>query len=91
MSIQGMMFTPDPCFNEPGYEGIRGTDEGDVSKILLWNREKFCFSHPLVNLCCEMKLSHFFSFFAPETEFFVPRPGRWHSSFVMLKIWLRNA
>ena len=54
-----MMFTPDPCFNEPGYEGIRGTDEGDVSKIQLWNREKFCFSHPLVNLCCEMKLSHF--------------------------------
>ena len=33
MSIQGMMFTSDPCFNEPGYEGIRGTDEGDVSKI----------------------------------------------------------
>ena len=31
VSIQGMMFTPDPCFNEPGYEGIRGTDEGDVS------------------------------------------------------------
>ena len=28
-----MMFTPDPCFNEPGYEGIKGTDEGDVSKI----------------------------------------------------------
>ena len=25
------MFTPDPCFNEPGYEGIKGTDEGDVS------------------------------------------------------------
>ena len=67
-----MMFTPDPCFNEPGYEGIRGTDEGDVSKILLWNREKFCFSHPLVNLCCEMKLSHFFIFFARETEFFCP-------------------
>ena len=34
MSIQGMMFTPDPCFNEPGYEGIKGTDEGDVSSIL---------------------------------------------------------
>ena len=32
MSIQGMMFTPDPCFNEPGYEGMRGTDEGNVSK-----------------------------------------------------------
>lgn len=31
LSIQGMMFTPDPCFNEPGYEGIKGTDEGDVS------------------------------------------------------------
>ncbi|XP_073231634.1 ubiquitin conjugation factor E4 B-like [Porites lutea] len=30
VSIQGMMFTPDPCFNEPGYEGIRGTDEGDA-------------------------------------------------------------
>lgn len=29
-----MMFTPDPCFNEPGYEGIKGTDEGDVSEIL---------------------------------------------------------
>ena len=28
------MFTPDPCFNEPGYEGIKGTDEGDVSEIL---------------------------------------------------------
>lgn len=35
LSIQGMMFTPDPCFNEPGYEGIKGTDEGDVSSILL--------------------------------------------------------
>lgn len=34
LSIQGMMFTPDPCFNEPGYEGIKGTDEGDVSSIL---------------------------------------------------------
>lgn len=34
VSIQGMMFTPDPCFNEPGYEGIKGTDEGDVSRIL---------------------------------------------------------
>lgn len=30
VSIQGMMFTPDPCFNEPGYEGIKGTDEGDA-------------------------------------------------------------
>lgn len=30
LSIQGMMFTPDPCFNEPGYEGIKGTDEGDA-------------------------------------------------------------
>ena len=29
-----MMFTPDPCFNEPGYEGIKGTDEGDVSENL---------------------------------------------------------
>ncbi|KAL9975428.1 hypothetical protein ACROYT_G012589 [Oculina patagonica] len=30
VSIQSMMFTPDPCFNEPGYEGIKGTDEGDT-------------------------------------------------------------
>lgn len=30
VSIQGMMFTPDPCFNEPGYEGMRGTDEGNA-------------------------------------------------------------
>ncbi|XP_031568634.1 uncharacterized protein LOC116303263 [Actinia tenebrosa] len=29
LSIQGMILIPDPCFNEPGYEGIRGTDEGD--------------------------------------------------------------
>ena len=40
LSIQGMMFTPDPCFNEPGYEGIKGTDEGDVSNILLKSSQK---------------------------------------------------
>lgn len=40
LSIQGMMFTPDPCFNEPGYEGIKGTDEGDVSSILLKSPQK---------------------------------------------------
>ncbi|KAK3728344.1 hypothetical protein QZH41_002187 [Actinostola sp. cb2023] len=30
LSIQGMILIPDPCFNEPGYEGIRDTDEGDA-------------------------------------------------------------
>ena len=35
VSIQGMIFIPDPYFNEPGYEGIRGTSEGDVSVMLL--------------------------------------------------------
>ena len=31
LSIQGMIMIPDPMFNEPGYETIRGTPEGDVS------------------------------------------------------------
>ncbi|XP_048576490.1 uncharacterized protein LOC5513359 isoform X2 [Nematostella vectensis] len=30
LSIQGMILIPDPCFNEPGYEGIRNTDEGEI-------------------------------------------------------------
>lgn len=30
LSIQGMIFIPDPMFNEPGYEAIKGTEEGDV-------------------------------------------------------------
>ena len=35
-----MMFTSDPCFNEPGYEGIRGTDEGDVSDNRVFKKLK---------------------------------------------------
>ena len=35
-----MMFTSDPCFNEPGYEGIRGTDEGDVSDKRVFKKLK---------------------------------------------------
>ena len=31
LSIQGMIMIPDPMFNEPGYEAIRGSKEGDVS------------------------------------------------------------
>ena len=31
LSIQGMILIPDPVFNEPGYETIRGTPQGDVS------------------------------------------------------------
>ena len=30
LSIQGMILIPDPMFNEPGYEAIKGTEEGDV-------------------------------------------------------------
>ncbi|KAL8576659.1 hypothetical protein ACOMHN_025134 [Nucella lapillus] len=30
VSIQSMILTPDPVFNEPGYERIKGTDEGKV-------------------------------------------------------------
>jgi len=30
LSIQGMILIPDPMFNEPGYETIRGTEEGNV-------------------------------------------------------------
>jgi len=32
LSIQGMILIPDPTFNEPGYEAIRGTAEGNVRK-----------------------------------------------------------
>ena len=48
MSIQGMMFTPDPCFNEPGYEGIKGTDEGDVSVILCKSSQGSTLCHTLL-------------------------------------------
>jgi hypothetical protein len=30
VSIQGMIFVEQPFFNEPGYEGIRGSPEGDA-------------------------------------------------------------
>ena len=33
LSIQGMILIPDPTFNEPGYEAIRGTEEGNVSPV----------------------------------------------------------
>ena len=30
VSIQGMILIPDPMYNEPGYEGMRNTPEGNV-------------------------------------------------------------
>lgn len=30
LSIQGMIFIPDPMFNEPGYEAIKGSTEGNT-------------------------------------------------------------
>ncbi|XP_070185437.1 uncharacterized protein [Littorina saxatilis] len=30
VSIQSMILTPDPVFNEPGYESIKGTQEGET-------------------------------------------------------------
>lgn len=30
MSIQSMILTPDPVFNEPGYERLKDTEEGEV-------------------------------------------------------------
>ncbi len=30
VSIQSMIFIPDPMYNEPGYEGMRGTTEGEA-------------------------------------------------------------
>ena len=33
LSVQGMIFIPDPTFNEPGYEAIRGTQEGNVCRM----------------------------------------------------------
>ena len=32
VSIQSMILTPDPVFNEPGYERIKGTEEGEVTR-----------------------------------------------------------
>ena len=29
MSVQALILVPDPFFNEPGYERIRGTPQGD--------------------------------------------------------------
>ena len=34
LSIQGMILIPDPMYNEPGYERMRGTAEGNVSRKL---------------------------------------------------------
>ena len=31
ISIQSLIFVPDPYFNEPGYESSRGTQHGDAS------------------------------------------------------------
>ena len=33
LSIQGMIFIEDPYFNEPAYEGMRGTAEGTASSL----------------------------------------------------------
>ena len=33
MSIQSMILTADPVFNEPGYEAIKGTGEGKVGRV----------------------------------------------------------
>ncbi len=34
MSIQSMILISDPMYNEPGYDGMRGTVEGDVREQL---------------------------------------------------------
>ena len=33
VSIQGMILIPDPMYNEPGYEGMRNTPEGNVRVV----------------------------------------------------------
>jgi hypothetical protein len=33
LSIQGMIFISDPYFNEPAYDAMRGTAEGDSSSL----------------------------------------------------------
>jgi len=51
------MFTPDPCFNEPGYEGIKGTDEGDVSSILCKSSEGSSSCHTFAYNIWQLKIS----------------------------------
>jgi ubiquitin-protein ligase len=33
LSIQGMILVPEPYFNEPAYEGMRGTPEGEAASL----------------------------------------------------------
>lgn len=33
VSIQSMIFVPEPYYNEPAYEGMRGTKEGDAASL----------------------------------------------------------
>lgn len=54
VSIQGMILIPDPLFNEPGYDRIRGTPEGNVSYL------SFLLSHSLSNTCTLVSLSGLF-------------------------------
>ena len=35
VSIQGLILIKDPMFNEPSYEKIQGTKEGDVSSLVM--------------------------------------------------------
>jgi len=35
MSIQSLILLPEPMFNEPGYEGMQGTQEGQVGRALI--------------------------------------------------------
>lgn len=59
MSIQGMMFTPDPCFNEPGYEGIRGTDEGDVSNRNIFSEALLIYTLDLRLQIDQHRITHY--------------------------------
>jgi len=59
VSIQGMMFTPDPCFNEPGYEGIRGTDEGDVSNRDIFSEAMFIYTFDLRLTIDQHRITHY--------------------------------
>ena len=42
MSIQGLILIKDPMFNEPSYEKIQGTKEGDVSLYSLSVQSLHC-------------------------------------------------
>ena len=51
MSIQGLIFIPEPVFNEPGYETIHGEEERKVSEYPCTCIYHYVFGITMCNVC----------------------------------------